>query len=108
MNEAIILKMVIGVFLVTIAGLNSKILWDYFSKPKENKADIERLACNITTLLPDIIKLTKTVEDLAKKTERLSQVVMGNGDIENSIVFKIAKIENFMKDLQKIKESRGL
>ncbi len=108
MNEVLILKTILGVFVITVAGLNSKILWDYFSKPKENKANIEKLACNITTLLPDIVKLTKTVEDLAKKTERLSQVVMGNGNIENSIVFKIAKIESFMKELQKIKESRGL
>ncbi|HUX57167.1 MAG TPA: hypothetical protein VMV77_09340 [Bacteroidales bacterium] len=108
MNEAVILKIIIGAFVTTVAGLNSKILWDYFSKPKENKSSIEKLTCDITAILPDIIKLSKSVEDLAIKTERLSFVVMGNGKIEESIVFKIAQIEVFMKNLQNIKESRGL
>lgn len=108
MTEALLLKIVIGVFVSSAAALNVKIIWNSFNKPKENKVDIDKLGCDIKNIMPDIVKLTEKIEELSTKTENLSKVVMGNGDIRNSIAFKIASIEEFMKEMKKIKESRGL
>jgi len=94
MSESVILKMLVGLILAGIFGLNAKIVWDWLTRYRVNSSDVTNIKDNL--------------ERLTEKIDKLSSVVVGNGDPEISVVFRLAKIEEFMKEIKKKKESLGL
>jgi len=97
MNDSEVLKVLIGVVVAGIFGLNVKIIWDWLCSAKNNKTDIDALK-----------KETSMICEINKKTEKIHSALFGNGSVEKSIVYRVAAIEDFVKDIKKIKESRGL
>lgn len=97
MNESDILKIVVGIVVTGIFGLNVKIVWDWLCSTKINKKDIDKLK-----------KEVSGISEITKKTEKAYSAIFGNGTIDKSIAYRITAIEDFIKELKKIKENRGL
>ncbi len=94
MTSSVILKMIIGIFLTGIFGLNVKIVWDWLTRYRVNSGDVANIKDKLETL--------------TQKIDKLSNVVVGNGKPEDSVLFRITRIEEFMAELKKKKESLGL
>ena len=73
MSETIILKLICAAFVTFLFSLNAKIIWDW-------------------------MKNKKTPE---KKIDQIIKILTGNGSPEDSIVFRLAQIELFIKELKK-------
>lgn len=101
MTESTIVKIIASAFIAAVFGINIKIIWDWLNVIKIDKKEL-------STVVNDIKTLKTSLDSMKDKIERLSRVVIGNGAPENSIVFRITSIEEFMKEIRKLKESRGL
>lgn len=73
MSETIVLKLICAAFVTFLFSLNAKIIWDW-------------------------MKNRRTSE---KKIDQILKILVGNGSPEDSLVFRIAQIELFIKELKK-------
>ena len=101
MTESVALKMLLGAFLATACGLNAKIIWDWLSRPKNNNSEI-------CTIKDEMAKINPEIDDIKEKLAKISKTLSGNGEVEKSIIFRLTSIEQFIKELQRVKESRSL
>ena len=98
MNEISILRILIG---IGIFGINAKIIWDWMTKDRVSKSCIDVINVELTTI-------SENTNELTEKLNKLHEVIIGNGKPEESIVFRVAQIEEAIKDYKKLKESKGL
>ena len=98
--EITIFKIILGAFCTSVFILNVKIIWNFFSKPKNNALDIEKLKeefvalkIHLESLSNKISLLSEGVDKLSTKLDILSNIVKGNGDPSKSILFRLAQLE---------------
>ena len=97
MNTALMVKIILGMGLL---GINGKIIWDWL-KDRVKKSDMDLIRAEM-----DLIRVK--LVSISNKVDKLHEVVIGNGEVEHSVVFRIAQIEESIKDYKKLKESKGL
>lgn len=114
MTEGILLKMIIGAFITLAFGLNAKIIWDWCTNRNKRVLykdcnatiqDVEELKDKLNLLNDIILSIRPKLEKISKDLELLSKTVIGNGSIQNSVVYRLAAAEEKIKN---IKESRSI
>jgi len=106
-NEAAILKIIITVFLTGVSVMNFKILWDWFTAPKANRNSIEKAKDELCNARQSIMEmnvhleaLSKNLENLSQKLDNLSVIITGGNNPKDSIVFRLAQLEDYIKILK--------
>ena len=118
MNEAVFVKMIIGCFLTLAFGLNAKILWDWllnrnkkinYKECSATVEDVEHLKDNITVINDCLSNVRQKLEEISNKLEHLSKIIIGNGTIDKSLVYRIAYLEETVKEIkEKIRQDKNI
>mgnify|MGYP003565020675 CR=1 FL=1 len=99
---SLLLKIIIGAACASMFSLNVKIVWDFLTRDRTPRD------CDFSALHNSLENLAEKLTDLSNKLNEISIIVQGNGKPERSIVFRLSKIEDFIKRIKTVKEYRGL
>jgi hypothetical protein len=99
MTDAVTLKIIATAISTGVVMLLVKIIWDWFI----NRKDV----CKGCEVKEDVIRIKGDLEVLTTKIDKLSNVIMGNGDMDKSIAFRISAIETHIKSIQKVRPYIG-